>query len=240
MRLQLGTSIVNNKISKEGKFLKKQVGLNQLAIYSAHIDVPAVITSSCCSLEGIVTPKGVIDKEYIQRFLSNKDPFYADIGVRVRDKGGCVEVIASNPYIKENKLKNGDCILRYDSKKISSASLFMRKVLFSKIGSTHTIKVKRGKEILDFKSKLYKRYGGGAISDTFLEQKGIYFNKNLQIVSLSKFFINYGLHIGDKLVQVNGVDVKNQNDLRKYVENFKNFSSLLFEREDFQFFVNIK
>ena len=239
MRLQLGTAVVNAQRAKEGKFIKNQVGLNTLALYSTKLTTPAIISSSCCSLEGIVTKDGVIQKEYIQRFLSNAPSTYADIGVRVKNDSGYVIVTASNPYLANNPFKKGDCIIELDGHKVRAASVFMRKILFSKLGSTHNIKVKRGSKIQEFKVKTTKRYGGGVISDTFLEQKGIYFDKSLHIVSLNAYYKKYGLKIGDKLMQVNGVGVKSDKALLKYIENFKDFSSLLFSRKNFQFFVNI-
>ncbi len=240
MRLQLGTAIVNDRVSREGKIIQNQIGLNSLARYSVSFKSPALITSSCCSLEGIATSNGVIQKEYIKRFLSKAPATYADIGIRVKNENGFVIVSASNPYLKNNPLKKDDCILEFDGKKVKAASVFMRHVLFSKIGSKHNIEIKRDKKIMNFSVTSSKRYGGGNVSDTFLEHKGIYFDETLHIVELSEEFIEYGLIVGDKLLQVNGVGVSNQKELRAYIENFKEFSSLLFSRRNFQFFVNIK
>lgn len=240
MRLQLGSAIVNDRVSKEGKILTNQIGLNTLAVYTTNFKNPALITSSCCSLEGIATPRGVISKEYIKRFLSSEPATYASIGIRVKNEKGFVIVSASNPYLQNNLLQKDDCIIEFDGKKVKVASVFMRSVLFSKIGSHHTIKIKRDKKLMTFKVVSSKRYGGGDISDTFLEHKGIYFDKTLHIVRLSEHFLKYGLLVGDQLLQVNGVQVKNQDELLRYIENFKEFSSLLFSRRNFQFFVNIK
>ena len=240
MRLQLGSAIVNDKKSKEGKILRNQIGLNTLAVYSEKLTTPALITSSCCALEGIVTPEGVIQKEYIKRFLSKQSADYGDIGIRVKNDAGFVIVRASNPYVQNNPFKKDDCIVAFDGKKVNAASVFMRKVLFSKIGSKHTVKVKRGKKTMTFKVLISKRHGGGNVSDTFLEHRGIYFDETLHIVRLSKYFSDYGLHIVDQLIQVNGTVVKTEDNLRRYIEDFKEFSSLLFTRNNFQFFVNIK
>ncbi|QSZ40849.1 PDZ domain-containing protein [Sulfurimonas aquatica] len=240
MRLQLGSAAVNNKVAIEGRVKTNQVGLNALATYSEPLTAPSLITSSCCSLEGIVTPRGIIQKEYIQRFLSSKSADYSDIGIRVKNDEGFVIVSASNPYIQNNPFKKGDCIVELNGKKIKAASLFMRKILFSKVGSKHKIKIKRGSEYMTFKVITTKRYGGGELSDTFLEQKGIYFDSKLRIIKLPKNFSNYGLILGDQLMQVNGVRVKTQDELLRYIEDFKEFSSLLFMRRNFQFFVNIK
>ena len=240
MHLQLGTAIVDAKRAKEGRFRKNQIGLNSLAIYSEKLNAPALITSSCCSLEGIVTSRGVIQKEYIRRFLSRATSKYADVGIRVSNKNSCVVVKASNPYIKKNPFQKGDIIVAFDGRKVKRASTLMRQILFSKIGSTHTFKVKRNGKFLDFRVKSFQRVGGGVVSDTFLEQKGIYFDDTLHIVKLNNFYKKYGLAIGDRLLKVNGKYVKNQEQLLKNMEKFKDFSSLLFEREKFQFFVNIK
>lgn len=240
MHLQLGSAAVNNKTFQEGKIVQEQVGLNTLGVYSAKLKSPAVITSSCCALEGILTSKGFIDKYYLKNFITNNTAEYGDIGIRVEEQKGCIKIVASNPYLKNNPLKRGDCVLSFDGKKVSSAAQLMRKILFSKVGSTHTITIKRNEKKSTFKVQTYKRTGGGEVSDTFLEFRGIFFNKKLHIVGLNQYFKDYGMQLGDKLVQVNGVRVKNQDELREYVEDFKDFSSLLFERKNFQFFVNIK
>lgn len=240
MRLQLGTAIINTKKAKEGKFLQAQIGLNTFAKYNKILKVPALISSSCCSIEGIATSKGIIQKEYIKHFLLAKKVVYGDIGIRIHNQNGTVLVNASDPFIKKNPFKRKDCILEYDHKKVHNAAKLMQKILFSAVGSKHSVKVKRGSKLLTFSVTCKQRYGGGFLSDTFLEQKGIYFDESLHVSALSKKFQNYGLHTGDKLIQVNGVAVKNQEELRKYIENFKDYSSLLFERNKFQFFVNIK
>lgn len=240
MRLQLPTAIINTKKAKEGKFLQAQIGLNTFAKYNKTLKVPALISSSCCSIEGVVTTKGIIQKEYIKYFLSAKKVVYGDIGIRVYDKNGRVLVNASDPFMQENPFKVQDCIMRYDNKKVSNASTLMQKILFSPLGSKHTVQVKRGSKLLTFSVTCKRRYGGGYLSDTFLEQKGIYFDVGLHVIKINKKFQNYGLNIGDKLIGVNGVIVKNQDELRRYIEKFKDYSSLLFERNNFQFFVNIK
>ncbi len=240
MRLQLGSAIVNDKVSIEGKILKNQIGLNSLGVYSTKFVNVALITNSCCSLEGIATPYGIIQKEYIKRFLSNTPVVYSSIGIRVENEDGLVRVSASNPYLDSNPFKKDDVIVELDGKKVNAASVFIRHILFSKIASKHTVKIKRGSKFMTFKVISFKRYGGGRLSDTFLEQKGIYFDESLHIVRLSEYFIEFGLIIGDQLLQVNGTKVKNQNELLRYIENFKDFSSLLFSRRNFQFFVDIK
>ncbi len=240
MRLQLGTAVLNNKTAKEGRIIKHQIGLNFFGRYSQKFPAPAIISSSCCSLEAILSAKGVIEKEYLHYFLTTKKVRYADIGIRVHDENKSILVDASDPFMPDNPFKVGDCITEYDRKSVKNAASLMKKILFAPVGSKHSVKIKRGSKFFSFVVQSRKRYGGGYLSDTFLEQKGIYFDEALHVSKIEKEFQNYGLYVGDRLIQVNGVRVKNQNELRKYIQNFKDYSSLLFERNNFQFFVNIK
>ena len=240
-KLQLKTAIVNAKEAKAGKILQKEIGLNNFAKYSKSLSGAALILNSCCALEGIVTPDGVIEKAYLKHFLSSKEVTYGDIGIRVEeDENGTVLVNASDPFIKTNPFQKGDCILAYDGAKVLNAATLMQQILFAPIGSQHSVKVKRGAKIMHFSVKTDKRYGGGYLSDTFLEREGLYFDKNLRIVRLGKEFASYGIKVGDRLQAVNEVAVNNQEQLRLYLQEHKDYSSLRLERNNFDFFVNIK
>lgn len=237
--LTLGTAGVDKKMALEGKILKRQVGLNSFAKYSEPLFVPSLLLTSCCSLEGIVTPRGIIEKEYIDRFVKVKEVSYADIGIRVEDINRAIIVNAVNPYMKANPFKLGDSVLEFDGKKVKTGAVLMRKILFCKIGSTHKVKVKRGREILTLKVKGQKRYGGGYLSDTFLEFLGLSFDKNLYIVKIEKKAEKYGLKLGDKLLQINQKEITNEEDILKTISQSKNASNLLFQREQFQFFIRV-
>ena len=240
-KLQLHTAIVNAHEAKAGKFIKKEIGLDSFGKYSASLSKAALILNSCCSLEGIVTSNGIIKKAYLKHFLNAKKVVYGDIGIRVKEnKNGAVLVNASDPFMKNNPFKQGDCVISYDGKKIDNAAKLMQMILFSAIHSKHSVTIKRDTKFITFKVTTNKRYGGGYLSDTFLEQKGIYFDKALYITQLNGSFKYYGLKIGDRLIEVNAVAVNNQEQLRLYIKKHKEYSSLLFERNKFQFFVNIK
>ena len=241
MRLQLGSAAIYKKQFFEGRVVRKQVGLNKLAKYSAKSPHPALVTSSCCWLEGIITPDGMIDKYYLRHFIASKQKRYSDIGIRVKQQKHCITVTAVNPYFEHNPFQRGDCVVAFDGKRVKSAAVLMRKILFSRVGSKHTIKIKRDGKYHTFRVTCKERRGGGAISDTFLEYRGIYLDKQLRIIRLNGFFQKYGLKLGDRLMGVNGVLVDNQEKLREYVQSNKKIVQLLIERNDnFQFFVNIK
>ena len=239
MRTPLGVAAVDNKMAIEGKIVKKQIGLNSFATFSEPLFYPSVLVNSCCSLEGIVAPRGIIQKEYIERFLKVKKVEYADIGVRVKDKKNCVFVKAYNPFVKNNPFRVGDCIVEFDGKKVKDSATFMKDVLFSKIDLSHKVRVKRGSKFLTFSVKGKKRRGGGYLSDTFLEFLGIGFDKDLYVTKIEKKASKYQLKLGDKLLQVNLKDVTNEEDILKNISNSKKESHLLFQRDNFQFFIRL-
>lgn len=238
-RLTLGTAVVNKQSTLEGKIVKHQIGLNNFAHFSERVSAPSLLLTSCCSLEGIVTPKGIIEKEYIDRFIKIKKVSYSDIGIRVEDDKKLVIINAINPFIKRNPFRVNDCVLAFDGEKVKDSASLMRDILFSKIGSTHILKVKRDNKVLTLKTKSLKRYGGGYLSDTFLEFLGLSFDKHLNLVKIEKKAQKYGLKLGDKLLQINRKNITNEEEILKIISQNRNSSNLLFERDDFQFFVKI-
>lgn len=237
--LSLGTAAVNSELVIEGKIIKRQIGLNSFAKYSEPLFAPSLLLNSCCALEGVVTPRGIIEKEYIDRFLKIKKVSYSDIGIRVKDHKNLIIVRASNPFMKNNPFKKDDCILAFDGKKVKDSASLMREILFAKIGSTHKVTISRDSKILTLSVKSQNRSGGGYLSDTFLEFLGISFDKNLYIVKIENRAKEYALKLGDRLLQVNTTDIKNEQDILEIIDKSKKSTNLLFQRKQFQFFVKI-
>ncbi len=238
-RLTLGTAVVNKTEAVEGKILKHQVGLNSFAMFGECITVPSLLLTSCCSLEGIATPEGVIEKEYIDRFIKIKKVSYSDIGIRVEEVNSLVLVTTVNLFMKDNPFRVDDCVLEFNGKKVKSASELMRNILFSTIGSAHKIKIKRDGKLLTLKTSSRKRYGGGYLSDIFLEFKGLSFDKNLEVVKIEEKAKKYNLKLGDRLVQINQKNITTEAEILETISQTENSTNLLFQRDDFQFFVKI-
>lgn len=236
-----GIAAINKTSAVEGRIFKRQIGLNQLGYFKYEVKAPAVLTNSCCSLEGILTPRGVIEKVYINRFLNQKDIRYSDIGIRIQDTKKGIQVTSYDPFMKKNPFKIGDYILSMDGRKVKYSSTLMRRILFAKVGSTHNVKVKRNGKILNIKVRTQERLSGGYKIETYLEKYGLTFDKDLFILKIDKTKKYYGLKVGDQLLKVNTHRVKNQKDVMKYISDFKLHPTLLFERDaNFQFFVNME
>ena len=239
-KVPMGMASVNNKRAIEGKITRHQIGLNKFALFNEVLSTPSLLLTSCCSLEGFVTPEGIIEKEYIDRFIKIKKVSYSDIGIRVKDEKKLVIVDAINPFLEGNNFQLDDCIVTFDGKKVHNASSLMKWILFSKIGSTHKVKIKRDSKYLTLKMKSSKRNGGGYLSDTFLEFLGISFDKDLKIIKIQVKAKEYQLKIGDKLIQVNQKKITTEAQILKMLSEAEESSTLLFERDGFQFFVKIK
>lgn len=231
-------AMVDKKRAIKGKITKKQVGLNSFASFSKPLFVPSLLLNSCCYFEGIVTSKGIIQKDYIRRFVNSDTLDYADIGIRVKDEKNRVVVKRVDPFVKRNPFKKDDILLKIDGVNVGDASTFMKKILFSKISKSYVIILKRGSKIINCVVKTTKRYGGGYISDSFLEQKGIYFSKDLTIVKLTNTLNSNGLKVGDRLIQLNSKRVYSLDDIANDMSAFKNLPKLLFQRGNFQFFLS--
>ncbi|MDA7816929.1 PDZ domain-containing protein [Sulfurimonas sp.] len=236
-KLSLGNAMVNSRKIAEGRIVKHQVGLNKFATYSEKLIVPSILTNSCCALEGIVTPDGIIEKEYIDRFLDASDVSYADIGIRVIDVNKLVIVDASNPFMSNNPFVKDDCILEFDGKKVKDSSTLMKDILFSKIGSSHKVKVKRGSKILTLHVSSKKRSGGGYLSDTFLEFLGLSFDDNLYVTKIETKALKYQLILGDRLLEINGQKIETEEEILNNISDSKSSTNILFQRRGFQFFI---
>jgi len=230
---------VNKRHAIQGRLIKRQVGLNKLGVFNAALFSPSLLLSDCCDLEGFVTSRGIIEKDYLTRFIKTKDNAYSDVGVRVKQESKSVIVTAVDPYVQNNPFKEGDTILKRNAKPVKSAASFMKETLFAKVGSTQKFQVKRAEKTLNLSVLSAKRFGGGYVSDTFLERKGVYFDKELKIVRLSKAYNGNSLKLCDKLIQVNGKKVQNQQEVMQTISAKGKIDSLLIQRDNFQFFVQI-
>ena len=238
-KLSLGIIGIDSNKALEGKIVKKQLGLESFAKFSKPLSSPSILLNSCCNLEGIVTERGIIEKEYVERFINIKNVSYGDFGIRVYDESSAVVVKESNPFIKSNQLKVGDIILELDANRVKDSASFMKNILFFSIGSTHNVKIKRDNKIVTLRSITQKRVGGGYLDDVYLEFFGLSFDKKLFLIKIEKKAQHFGLKIGDRLLQVNTKDIKGADDIFDKTDKVKNSLNLLFEREHFQFFVKV-
>lgn len=249
-----GSSKKPFKLTKERKFLffcstksQKRVKIQSYpsSIYPGRIKnryKNGALFGDCCSLAGIVNSDGEwYDSSSILKLLK-KDTYHGDVGVRFSYKKGRVLVNRVNPFI-DTPLLPGDRIIGIDKIKYPSLDKVRDIVDNCKSGEKIFFKVVRKNRRYSFKLKCFKRVGGGMISDTFLENFGIWFNKKLIISKIDKNGEGFkcGLKIGDRLLKVDGKMVFSENGVQKILSSYSLKRSkpktMLWERDNFQFFL---
>ncbi|MDX1809117.1 MAG: PDZ domain-containing protein [Sulfurospirillaceae bacterium] len=226
-----------------GNFAKKGSGIDMLYSLNSKVEPNSMITCLCYKVYGIGVGNGkFIPSRLITRFIKSKNIYYGSIGARFEKIGEEIYVTFVNPFHPGNKLKVGDIIRKIDGKRLDTMDDLERYILFSHQNKTVEVEFTRNGIFKKEKFKIYKRKCGGELSDTFLESEGMYFDKKLNIKMIEKnsFASKYGLKVGDKLLQVDGKSVKNQDDVKRYLSKMsKKDIHLLFDRNDFQFFVKV-
>ncbi len=222
---------------RAGEISKHQCGLDRLGRFSGDVGTYGVIGDSCCALEAIITPAGVIEKSYLEHFWKSENVLYGDAGIRLADTLQS-RVVSVDPFLPENPFCIGDEIIAYDGKKLSERCSVEEAILFSVPGSQHKVTVRRDGKELVLNVRIAERLGGGLLGDTFLERLGLYLDAQLCIVKASSLSDNLELLKGDCLIQLNGADVVSMAEIRQKLLQGDN--SLLFERRNFQFFIHIK
>lgn len=228
---------ITAKSMKRNRILNEGLGIDRLAALKYKSFQGAGIFGSCCTLRGINSDLGVVTSDYIFHFLKNKKRF-ATAGIRVSDIDGKLIVTDINPFFASNPFKKGDEILYFDGYKYSLESL-TRKILFSSVGSKHYFRIKRNGSMLKKGIFLKERLGGAILADTYLEHYGFQFDTNLVMVSVRPKSIvgKLGLLPGDILKSINNTLVKNDTDIRTFLNKGLKTETmrLIIERDGLQF-----
>lgn len=227
-----------------GRIIDFQNGFDGFGKFSQKDTNKKIIGSKCYTVVGIGSGNfGFVSTEYLQGFLAKTNSVYSDIGIRLKEAKGKIYVDRVDVFFPLNLFQENDEILSIDSVSTPRIDLFSNKILFSERNKNLKVKIKReGKEkIFDVKTGI--RYGGGFISDTFLERFGIFFDNDLTITEIKKDSYAYkaGLRAGDRIIKVDRQDILNMKELIETISKKSNIDSLiLLERDDFQFFFTIK
>lgn len=231
-----------------GNFSKRGIGLNSYFRQNGKTPPNSMISCLCCEIYGLGVGGGkFISSNFIKRLLTSTEIFYGDIGVKFAKRGKDIIVAYANPYFSKQRLKAGDIIKKIDGKDIKTVEEAENLILFQK--RNHIVKVEflRKNALHVEKIKVRNRYRAKKRvkkpNNSFLKKKGIFLGNKMKIRYIAKhsFGEKSGLKIGDKLLQINQISVKNQNEVRRVFSKMKKKeANLLFDRHDFQFFVKVK
>ena len=224
---------VNDEKVVCGKIVQEQIGLDQLAKFSQTINKPSVVLNGCCEFVGIATSKGIIQKRYLQRFLSGKNS-YADVGIRLKKQKQLIVVDQVNPFV-DTPFHKGDIIKTIQKKKATSLRFVKEMILFAPVGSKIRFEIQRGTKQLSFLAKVYKRLGGGFLDDSFLKTLGVFVDNDL-VVKRSSFS---SLHVNDKIFQIRKKRVKSIEDLQNALSDINSSFRIGLNRNGLDMFVKI-
>ncbi|BCZ18564.1 PDZ domain-containing protein [Helicobacter sp. NHP19-012] len=187
-----------------GRIVKRQEGFLDFAKFSTPVAANGVVSNICYQIYGVGVGGGFIEARYIKRFLRQKSPYYGDIGVRVRQRGGVV-VESIDPFFPNNPFLEQDKITNINGRNINNVREFEWVVSNLAYQERASVQVLRGGRLRALQVRVDKRYGGFLLPDSFLERFGIRLSPHFVIQTINKsrphdFKL---LHVGDKLVWIN-------------------------------------
>lgn len=232
------------------KVLSDQSGFLKYGSLTAQPSSNNIVGNICYQVYGITTAEGFIAKRYIDRFLSQDKPYYADIGIRLKNDTTVVEMI--DPFFEENPFLPGDEIVSINNIAITSANVEweIANLLENAQARIQVLRKMDGEsQKLEFLVRARRAYGGLLLQDSFFESQGIKLDKDLVIRRVHRPQVEHldELKRGDQILQVEKIDVAGLpgnvfENLRQIMSNAfvkKGYIELLISRSGFNFYLKI-
>lgn len=237
-------SLIVVNVSKTGK------GANEYFEHGGRGEENSIVGGLCCEMYGLgIGDKFFISSEGIEKFITSKSVSYPILGARFEENNETIVVDFVDPSNKEVKLKAGDKILALNGRKIKTLAEFNEALLSEKSPKKISAQIQRDnawieEDILAIKPKVEpKKVIVAPKKVSYMGSKGFKFDSDMKIVSVAdgSFVQMSGLHVGDRLIQIDDKKIASLSQADAFFEKTKNReTSLLFERNDFQFFVTLK
>jgi len=206
-----------------GKLVKPQIGL-EFAEFSEYIEDNLMIISGCCVTAGLsIGGKKFIDANYIKHFIETDNAHLSDIGARFIEIDKRIFVKSVNPFFTDNPFLENDEILYIDNEPIQSIDKFLQNILFSPQNRVIDFEILRGNQLVEISVETSILKGGGFLSDTFLENIGVWLDESLFVTNVHKesAFAKKGLRNSYRLLSINGENLKNEDEIRKFLSSLK-------------------
>ncbi len=216
-------------------------------------EVGSLVGGLCCEMYGLgIGDKFFIGSEALQRFIEGKSASFQELGVRVVDGNESVVVDFVDPTFKDAKLKVGDKVTLLNGKKVSNVMEFADALKSFKDLTKVSAQIQRDnawiEENILAPKPVVKKVEPKKVplpetkKESYLQNKGFKFDNDLRIKDIVRgsFAEKSGLKVGDRLMQVNQLPVERMAEADAYLAKNRNREiSLLFDRDDFQFFVTL-
>ena len=237
-------SLVVVNISKLGS------NANNFFEHSGRGDENSIIGGLCCEMSGLgIGDRFFIGSEALEKFISSKTASYLELGARLEENNETIVVDFVDSNNKEVKLKAGDKIVALNGKKVKNLAEVSEALLASKSSSKLSAQIQRNnawieENILAIKPKpVVKKVVPVVKKESPLKTKGLIFDNDMKLLDIPahSFAEQSGLKIGDRLIQIDETRVDKLSEAEGFLAKTKNReTSLLFDRNDFQFFVTLK
>lgn len=229
--------------------------LGQFDELSFNTGKAGMLVCDCASMVGIsLGDNKFIPNRYLKHFARYDDVYYGDIGVKFTESNSTIKVLSANPFGAGKELRSSDEVLSVNGKKPTSLREINEMILFADKGSVLKFDIARGSQILHYDIKMSNITAKNIPDDNkttqikkippkpkFLPEFGININKNMVITSIkaNSKASKLGLKVGDKIMQIDGVNVKNALHVDEIMKTKNAQSYYLISRDDFQFFVRV-
>ena len=240
-------SLIVVNVSKTGK------GLNDFFEHSGRGEINSIVGGLCCEMYGLgIGDKFFVGSEGIQRFIASQSASYPELGARFFESNETLVVDFVDPLAKDAKLKAGDKISALNGKKIKTLSELNEALLASKTSGKLSAQIQRDNAWIEEnilatpKIKVIPKKAKVVVEpkkENYLQSKGFKFDNDLKILDMpsSSFAAKSGLKPGDRLMQIDDVKIERIADIDAFFAKTRNREmNLLFDRDDFQFFVTLK
>lgn len=243
-------AIIGSQKIQKTKILQEQKGFINYAKTSDLIEPNEIVSNICYQIYGIGTKEGFIDKKYLERFLSQDEVYYGDIGVRLKENSN--QILQVDPFFANNPFRPGDIIIQINDKKVIAENLqwVIANLNYQSRVKVTILRYEDSKEVQKtFEVEVNKLFGGLLLQDTFFESQGIKIDRNLVVRRISKNLHNglENLQRGDQILWVNRQNLKKMQgdiffNLRKTLSEAyskEGFIELLISRNGLQFTIKI-
>lgn len=202
---------VDGKNLNKGRLQASQKGFIDYAIFSNAVPENSVISNICYQIYGLgVGDKHFIEKEYIDRFVSQKNISYGDIGVRfkLKDESHASFIVEFvDPFFDNNQFKKGDELVAINEAAPKDTKQLQLLLANLQIDSTINVKIRRDDTLKEFKIKVGKMYGGYLQPDSFLERFNMLLDNQFRVQKVATSGPLSSLKVGDKLISFNNIEL---------------------------------
>lgn len=217
-------------------------------------EINSIVGGLCCDMYGLgIGEQFFISSEALQRFIDGKSASFKELGARFIENNESIVVDFVDPNFKEAKIKAGDKITALNGIKIKTLAEFNDVLKNLKDASKVSAQIQRDNAWIEANILVPKPQPKKTVpkkvplpqvkKESFLATKGFKFDNDLKIINIAhgSFAEQSGLKIGDRLMQIDTTPITRVQEADAYLaKNHAQEQHLLFDRDDFQFFVTLK